>query len=149
MKLEGIRLLVEDFDASFNFYSKILGFKVTWGKPGDVYASFDTGGHVGLSIFTSRLMHDALNIMINDNLSRSHKAVLVFECHDVDKIYLTVKRKSIKIIKPPTDMPAWGNRCMHIEDPEGNTLEFSSALSKDKWDKDLLEDAKASQESTV
>ncbi len=43
MKLNNIRLLVNDFDNCFKFYSEKVGLTVTWGKLGGDYASFDIG----------------------------------------------------------------------------------------------------------
>jgi len=149
MKLEGLRLLVEDFDTSFIFYSQVLGFEIKWGKLGDVYASFDTGGHIGLSIFKSNLMYEALEISMDQNMQKNNPSVIVIACDDVDLIYHQLKSKEVKFLTKPKDMPHWGKRCMHIRDPEGNLIEFSSELAKEKWHKDLLEDAKNYNTSTV
>ena len=59
MKINNIRLLVADFDNCYRFYSEKLGLKVTWGKIGGDYASFDIGlesNNMGFSIFKSDLM---------------------------------------------------------------------------------------------
>lgn len=59
MKLNNIRLLVENFDDCFRFYTEKVGLKVTWGKIGGDYASFDIGissNKMGFSIFKSDLM---------------------------------------------------------------------------------------------
>lgn len=50
MELNCIRLLVNDFDACFKFYSENMGLNVTWGKLGGDYARFNIGIPSGLSI---------------------------------------------------------------------------------------------------
>ncbi|HPO50448.1 MAG TPA: hypothetical protein PLO89_09010 [Spirochaetota bacterium] len=54
--MEVLRLLVDDFDKSFRFYSEKLGLKIVWGKIGEVYASFDNGNGGEIGIFKSDLM---------------------------------------------------------------------------------------------
>ena len=142
MKLNNVRLLVNKFDECFNFYSVVLGLKVSWGKPGEVYASFDIGMPMGLSIFKSDLMAEAVgnsDLAFPENMR--DKVVICISVENVDQIYKEVKERGGDFINEPTDMTGWGIRTVHMRDPEGNLLEIQSELSKEKWDKDLLENA--------
>ncbi len=38
-------------------------------------------------------------------------------------------------------MTGWGMRTVHFRDPENNLLEIWSELAKEKWDKDLQDQA--------
>lgn len=149
MNLQGIRLLVEDFDTSFRFYSEILEFKVTWGKYGDVYASFDTGNHIGLSIFTASYMDEALGIEPSEKRRLADNCAIIFEVSDLDFLYEKLKTKDVKVLKKPTPMPGWGIMAMHIRDAEGNLIEFNCDLPKEQWDEDLANDALQYEESIV
>lgn len=142
MKLNNVRLLVKDFDASFDFYANKLGLNVTWGKPGADYASFDIGIPSGLSIFKSDLMANAIdNKHLQLPAESREKMLLAINVENVDATYKELSGKGIQFINEPTDMTGWGLRGVHLRDPEGNLLEFWSELPREKWDKDLLEDA--------
>ena len=143
MELANIRLLVNDFDTCFKFYSEILGLKVTWGKVGGDYASFDIGIPSGLSIFKSDLMAAAIgNTDKQLPTNCREKVVVIFKVENVDTTFNDLSKNGVEFINKPTDMSGWGIRVVHLRDPEGNLIEIFSELPKDKWSDDLLEDAK-------
>lgn len=142
MKLQGIRLLVEDFDAMFHFFSEVMELEVGWGKPGDVYGSFKINGEVAFAIFQADLMDKALDITVNQPRRMADTSVIVLEMDEIDTMTEHLKRKGIQFVTEPHDMPEWGNRCAHFRDPEGNLYEMSTSLAVDKWDDDLKEAAK-------
>lgn len=142
MEFSCIRLFVRDFDASFRFYSEVLGLHVTWGKLGDVYASFDIGLPSGLTIFSSDLMAEALgNSECEYPSNHRDKAAIILKVEHVDKQYAALKAKGVEFLKAPYDMSAWGLRVAHFRDPEGNLIELWSELSRANWDKGLREQA--------
>lgn len=144
MELNNIRLLVKDFDKCFKFYSKQLGFKVTWGKIGADYASFDIGlksSEMGLSIFKSDLMANAIgNSEKSLPADNREKIAIILKVDNVDKTYQDLVGKGAIFINEPTDMTGWGMRAVHFRDPEDNLIEIWSELAKEKWDKDLLDE---------
>lgn len=91
MKLNNIRLFVSDFDKCFRFYSEKLGLKVTWGKIGGDYASFDIGieSHdMVFSIFKSDLMAKEIGNLDKTLPSNNReKTVIVLKVNNVDKTY--------------------------------------------------------------
>ncbi len=145
MELSNIRLLVNDFDKCFKFYAEQLGLKVTWGKIGGDYASFDIGiksSEMGLSIFKSDLMAAAIG---NSNKSlpgdNREKIAIILKVDNVDTTFQNLSAKNVPFINEPTDMTGWGIRAAHFRDPENNLIEIWSELPKEKWDKDLQNDA--------
>ncbi len=145
MELSNIRLLVNDFDKCFKFYAEQLGLKVTWGRIGGDYASFDIGiksSEMGLSIFKSDLMAAAIG---NSNKSlpgdNREKIAIILKVDNVDTTFQNLSAKNISFINEPTDMTGWGIRAAHFRDPENNLIEIWSELPKEKWDKDLQNDA--------
>ena len=131
MKLSNIRLLVNDFEKSFNFYSETLGLKCTWGDKDAVYASFDIGLPSGLAIFKSELMAEATgNIKANKDNTLNDKFAIIIEVENVDEMFKELKNNSIKFITEPKDMKAWGIRVAHFRDPDGNLIEIFSNLPK-------------------
>lgn len=142
MELNCIRLLVENFDNCFRFYTEKLGLTATWGKLGETYASFDVGMPWGLSIFNSNAMASAIgNIDKPLPLDCREKSVIVLKVDNVDEIFTQLSKRGVMFINQPTDMPGWGIRVVHLRDPENNLLELFTELPKDKWDDDLLEDS--------
>jgi catechol 2,3-dioxygenase-like lactoylglutathione lyase family enzyme len=130
MKFSNIRLLVTDFDSCYTFYHETLGLECSWGKPGENYASFNTGIPSGLAIFRAELMNDA-NIGITGAAEAVaiDKAVVVFEVPDVDQLFDRLENKGINSLTTPKDMAAWGIRVIHFRDPENNLIEVFSPLA--------------------
>lgn len=142
MELNCIRLLVEDFNACFKFYSETLGLKVTWGKPGGDYASFDIGMPSGLSIFKSDLMASAIgNSDKQLPPNNREKFAIILKVSDVDKSYQDLLVKGVSFINEPKDMTGWGIRAAHFSDPEDNLIEIWTELPRSKWDNDLQDEA--------
>ncbi len=137
MTLSYIRLLVDNFDECFTFYSEILGFKVTWGKPGDSYASFSVNSHTALSIFISELMYKQLNIPLVETTGNPRQ-VICFETFDVDSKYQKLLAAGVEFINKPATIPGWGIRCVHCYDPAGNILEINQLLPQELWAEDLV-----------
>jgi catechol 2,3-dioxygenase-like lactoylglutathione lyase family enzyme len=139
MELNSVRILVTDFDKSFDFYSGKLGLKVTWGKPGGDYASFDIGLPSGLSIFKSDNMAKALGEEDKPlPLTCRDRSAIVIQVKDLDKTFESLSAKGVDFINKPREMPGWGIKAVHLRDPDGNLLELMSELPREKWDNDLL-----------
>jgi catechol 2,3-dioxygenase-like lactoylglutathione lyase family enzyme len=130
MKFSNIRLLVNDFDTCFNFYKDTLGLICTWGKLGDNFASFDVGIPDGLAIFKAALMNEAIDKSVAAVKNTPDKFAIIMEVENVDQKYETLKKKKVKFINEPKDMPVWGIRVVHFRDPEQNLIELFSYLKK-------------------
>ena len=145
MEFSNVRLLVSDFDTCFKFYSEKLGLKITWGKLGGEYASFDIGlksEHMGLSIFKSDLMAQALgNSEKQLPVGFREKSVVIFKVDNVDTVYERLLNSGVEFINQPQDMTGWGMRAVHLYDPENNLIELWSELDMEKWDEDLKSEA--------
>lgn len=137
MKMTYIRLLVDKFDECYAFYADVLGLEVTWGKPGEVYASFKAGETVSISLFKRGLMYEALSMPAPAPGVKTHDFVVVMEADDVDAAFGELTAKGAQTLNAPHDMPGWGSRCFHLTDPEGNLIEIYQELPKEKWDEGL------------
>jgi predicted enzyme related to lactoylglutathione lyase len=143
MELNCIRLLVKDFDRCFRFYAETLELNVTWGQVGGDYASFDIGIPSGLSIFKSDLMASVIgNSEKSLPTDNREKIAIILKVENVDQSYQYFSEKGVKFITQPSDMTGWGIRVAPFRDPESNLIEIWSELAKEKWDKDLLDEAK-------
>lgn len=146
MYLNNIRLLVSDFDKTFLFYRDIIGFKVIWGGIGENYAQFQTGNSGALGIFSKKMMADAIGAShLPSQVTSQDSIALIFSVNDVDEFYKKIYPKGINFVNKPTDQCDWGIRVVHLRDPEGNLLEFSSELPKEKYSESLKQDFKRHQ----
>ncbi len=137
MKMTYIRLLVDDFDACYSFYANVLGFKATWGKPGEAYASFQVNDATLLSLYKRGLMLDALELPMQPKHEANHGFALILEAGDVDAEFDRLKSAGAKMINQPKDRLGWGLRCFHLTDPDGNLIEVYKELPKEEWSDDL------------
>src|SRR5579872_1693081 len=85
LKLDNVRLLVSRFDETFAFYRDVLGLQVTWGKPGENYASFAFPGGGQIALFRGDLMAAAVAGATPPLAQTRHDAVaLILSSDDVD-----------------------------------------------------------------
>ncbi len=126
MKLNNIRLLVNDFEQSFEFYNGMLDLNCTWGDKNSNFASFDIGISSGLAIFKAELMTEAIG-MEKKEINSMDKFAIILEVDNVDETYLKLKDK-IAFLTEPKDMKAWGIRVAHFRDAENNLIEIFSNL---------------------
>src|SRR5690554_997976 len=136
LALNNVRLLIDDFDACFRFYSEKLGLECTCGSLCEVYASFNIGLPSGLARFKSDLMADAVGTSRLPAHTGKDKAVIVIRVDDLDKTYAQLLEKGVSFIDTPTNVPNWGIRTVHLRDPAGNLLELFHELPEE-WDKSL------------
>ena len=140
MKLRYARLLTKRFDETFDFYRKKLGLPVTWGKKGDVYASFDAGDGISIALFDGQLMDSHISHITLSREAVHDKIQLVFAVDDINGIYRRLREEGVALLNEPHDMPNWGIRCLHLRDPEGNLIELNQELPKSRWSKELLDE---------
>jgi len=141
MKLTYARLMVDSFDDCFEFYADIMGFEVSWGARGDVYASFKVNESVMLSIFEASLMDDHIHHVSERHLVQD-SIMLIFEAEDVDGTYTRLKEKGVVCLNEPHNIPGWGIRCFHLRDPEGNLIEINQELPREQWSQALRDESK-------
>lgn len=129
MKFAGVRLLVNDYEKCFEFYTEKLGFEAVFNIDG-CYGSFKVAENIeGLAIFTSDLMAPVVgNADKNQPTRCREKSMISFEVENLDDAYQTLLSKGIEFINQPTDIPDWGMRTVHFRDPEENLIELYTPL---------------------
>lgn len=129
MKFSNVRLLVEDYEKCFKFYTEQLGLEAAFNIEG-CYGSFKVADNIeGLAIFTSDLMAPAVgNADKSQPVGYREKMMVSFEVDSVDETFKTLSEKGVEFINQPTDMPGWGMRVVHLRDPEENLIELFSPL---------------------
>ena len=128
-RISAVTLLIKDMETSCNFYSKIPGFKLTFGGyPHDFFTTYEIGQN------TSVYLNLEL-IKLKDHSKYEHSKNLVkiiLHVNDVDKLYHYFKNDQIisnliSFENEPTDA-SWGERYFHIRDPDGYLLSFAQLI---------------------
>jgi catechol 2,3-dioxygenase-like lactoylglutathione lyase family enzyme len=125
-RISAITLKVKDMERSCSLYSKIPGFKLTYGgEPSDPFTTFE----IGEGCKTTYLNLERIGEMRgSEDFGR-----VIFHTEDVDKLYSYMKRdeyisKYIMFENEPTNAP-WRERFFHIREPNGYQLSFAKPFS--------------------
>ncbi|WP_309397803.1 glyoxalase superfamily protein [Cerasicoccus maritimus] len=105
---------VSDASAAEAYFGDQLGFTKQWGyapgnEPNPCYMGFQRDGKW---IFVSSFPGDGV-----------FGSVTSFIVENVDELFEEFKSRGVAIKLEPYDQ-TWGNREMHLEDPDGNKLNF-------------------------
>lgn len=128
MKLSqtGIRLLVNDFQKSFDFYTGKLGFEVFWGHQNGPFAAFkaDNIDKPCFSIFliNNQSLYEGYTPLTGTG--RTDQVIYVIPTDNVDRDYETLREKGVCFIGEPQTIKEWYMRCVYFRDPEGNLFEI-------------------------
>lgn len=124
MRLTHVRLLVTRFDTCFEFYQTQLGLEPRFGGPGDVYAEFHAG-ETALAIFDQALMAQVVGTSdLPVGGPSKDRVALTLSVENVDATYAQLRERGLAFLNEPHDQPAWGERVVHLRDPDGNLIEL-------------------------
>ena len=128
MKLLQIRLLVNDFKKSVEFYKDSLGLPISWLEKEMEYALFDNG-ETKIEILSQENMAEIVGeerkSLDGDSQSRF---LLQFKVEDVDKTYDYLHKQGITCVNEPHDRQEWRARVAHFRDPDNNLIEIYKML---------------------
>lgn len=124
---------VFDMAASVTFYRDVLGFEQVFASPEVNTAEGRFSHFVRLSFENSDLF---LNTAYDSNQRpqvrdearwRAHSDVALYiDCADVDRLYSRIRERGLAI-EPPVMTP-YGTRAIHLRDPDGFGLNFSTRV---------------------
>jgi predicted enzyme related to lactoylglutathione lyase len=125
--LSQLRILVDDFPASFHFYRDVLGLTPQADdQASGPYACFKfADGGTDLALFSRALMAGGAAAELAPRGADDH-AVVVFRVQDVDLAYTDALAAGAHGAAEPADQPGWGMRVAHLRAPEGTLVEFCS-----------------------
>lgn len=114
-------ILTADLDPLLRFYTALLGAVESSRVP-------EQGGppfYVGLRVGNAELgvVADA-----DAKTGTAGRILLSVDVADVDGLLQRVEPLGGHMLGPPNDMP-WGQRVAHIEDPDGNAVNLTQAIS--------------------
>jgi len=146
-RISAVTLKVKNMEKSCSLYSRIPGFRLTYGgSPSDHFTTFEIGegststtylnlelvgegGENDGSDFYKKSNVEKVNVKVNEDFGR-----IIFHAENVDGLYSYMKHdeyisKHIVFENEPTNAP-WGERFFHIREPDGYQLSFAQPLSQ-------------------
>jgi catechol 2,3-dioxygenase-like lactoylglutathione lyase family enzyme len=140
-RISAITLKVKDMEKSSSLYSKIPGFRLTYGgKPSDRFTTFEIGEgsnattYLNLELIEVNEGSSDFSKIPNLGKTRANEDFgrIIFHTKNVDRLYSYMKHdeyisKLIVIENKPTNAP-WGERFFHIREPDGYQLSFAQPL---------------------
>ena len=141
-QISAITLKVKDMEKSCSLYSKIPGFRLTYGgKPSDRFTTFEIGKGSNATYLNLELIieeeSDSSDFYKKSNLGKRKGSKdfgrIIFHTEDVNRLYSYMRHdeyisKYIVFENEPTNAP-WGERFFHIREPNGYQLSFAQPLS--------------------
>lgn len=118
-----ITLGVRDFEKSYTFYSKTLGWKPAGKSQGDI-VFFQAGGVVCALYSREKLAEDALISPEGSGFSGFTLAYNARSESEVDEIISDLKAQGVTIIKEP-QKAFWGGYSSYFADPDGYRWEVA------------------------
>ncbi len=140
-RISAITLKVKDMEKSSSLYSKIPGFRLTYGgKPSDHFTTFGIGEgsnattYLNLELIENNEGSSDFSKIPNLGKTRTSEDFgrIIFHTENVDRLYSYMEQdeyisKHIVIENKPTNAP-WGERYFHIREPDGYQLSFAQPL---------------------
>ncbi|MCR4329263.1 MAG: cupin domain-containing protein [Candidatus Roizmanbacteria bacterium] len=123
--ISSFKLLADNFEKMYNFYSDVLKLPLESGNKTGPYAQFSFGS-VKISLLEKKHLFTTLHLQ--DNVGTSQSCVLTFSVNSVDEMEKLLKNSNVIILSSASDFNEWGVRALHIADPEGNIIELNQDL---------------------
>ncbi|MBB3037164.1 VOC family protein [Hoyosella altamirensis] len=113
---------VDSLSESVRFYRDIIGLEVR--IEGDGYVEFAME-NVKLSLFERSKLAE----LIGQRAGTAPCGELGFRVSDVDATAESLRALGVTPLTGPVDRP-WGERTLHIADPDGNIVEFAQKIPR-------------------
>ena len=122
----GTRLLVENFQESFDFYTKKLGLEIYYGDRKGPFASFRDPEYDDpcIAILLAKKMDMYKGYVAPTGTGHTDRVTLVIPTDDVDRDYKALKANGVEFLGEPQYIADWFMRCAYFRDPDGNLFEL-------------------------
>jgi lactoylglutathione lyase len=112
---------VSDLERSIGFYRDVLGIPFRFSV--ESYAEFATEG-AKFALFAKDAVPELIGRRPMPEPAPWPQGEVAFFVEDPDREHQRLSESGVTILAPPTDRP-WGERTLHIEDPDGNVVELT------------------------
>ena len=114
-------LFVSDIEGSVRFYRDVLGVPFSFANA--TYAEFATEG-AKFALYARNALPALIGVQAPSGAAPWPQGEVAFFVEDPDGDHERLRRAGVTILAPPTDRP-WGERTLHIADPDGNVVELT------------------------
>ena len=116
-------LFVSDLDRAIGFYRDVIGVPLR--VRADAYAEFATEG-AKFALFPRSELPGLIGHYAPPDPAPWPQGEVAFFVDDVDREHARLQDAGVPVLAPPTDRP-WGERTLHVADPDGNVVELTRA----------------------
>ena len=116
-------LFVSDLDRAIGFYRDVTGVPLRFRA--DAYAGFATDG-AKFALFPRSELPGLIGHYAPPDPAPWPQGEVAFFVDDVDGEHARLRDAGVPVLAPPTDRP-WGERTLHVADPDGNVVELTRA----------------------
>jgi lactoylglutathione lyase len=114
---------VSDLDRAVGFYRDVIGVPLRFRD--EAYAEFATEG-AKFALFPRSEMPALIGLDVPSDPVRWPQGEIAFFVEDVDAEHARLRAAGVPVLAAPTDRP-WGERTLHVADPDGNVVELTRA----------------------
>lgn len=114
-------LFVSDLEASVGFYRDVIGLPFRFAN--ESYAEFATDG-AKFSLYARSHLPELIGREAPAGRTPWPQGEVAFLVGDPDAEHARLVESGVEVLAPPTDRP-WGERTLHVADPDGNVVELT------------------------
>jgi lactoylglutathione lyase len=119
-------LFVSDLERSIVFYRDVIGLPFRFAA--EDYAEFATEG-AKFALYARRALPELIGVEAPAGEPPWPQGEVAFFVDDVDAEHERLVRARARVLAPPIDRP-WGERTLHLADPDGNVVELTRAKER-------------------
>jgi lactoylglutathione lyase len=116
---------VSDLERSVVFYRDLIGLPFRFAT--ESYAEFETEG-AKFALFARTQLPELIGKDVPAGEAPWPQGEVAFFVDDVDFEHDRLVQAGVAVLAPPTDRP-WGERTLHVADPDGYVVELTRAKS--------------------
>jgi lactoylglutathione lyase len=121
MRLGYAILFASDMERSIRFYRDVIGLPFKFSN--ESYAEFETEG-AKFALYARAHLPELIGRAAPSGEAPWPQGEVAFMVDDVDAEHERLVAAGVRVLAPPTDRP-WGERTLHVADPDGNVVELT------------------------
>ncbi|GAA5187797.1 VOC family protein [Rugosimonospora acidiphila] len=120
LKLQGMRLLINESDDSFRFYRDAIGLSAQSGREGEEFARLIDGSGINVELVTPQGQ--------SSQYHGADRPMLLFTTPNVHDALRALREWNVEVVQEPVDITPLGMRIARLRDPAGNLIELRQNL---------------------